>query len=129
MITLSLLKYLEDNDFGEIDKDLFFEKLTLDKKGLYISDIGDALVRGRRRSQSFEIYSRGTSDVDGYKRAQAVADFLYGKIGQAISLPAVPPISDKSYSCVRVMSISNLANTGMDDGGRIIYAITVQVDY
>jgi len=36
MITLSLAKHLEDEDFGVIDTDIFYQKLTLDKKGIYI---------------------------------------------------------------------------------------------
>lgn len=40
MITLSLLKFIENNGLGVIDQDLFWQKLTLDKVGIYIADIG-----------------------------------------------------------------------------------------
>ena len=76
MVTLSFLKLLQDNGFGTIDQNLFFQKLTLDKNGLYIADIGDPITRGQRRTQSFELYARGVNDVLGYKQLTDVLNCL-----------------------------------------------------
>ncbi len=123
MITLSLLKYLEDNGFGQIDNDLFFEKLALDKIGVYISNIGNAQERGMRRTQSYELYSRGKNDVDGYKRLNKIVNFLNGSYG-ACQLPAVPPVTDEGFVNVTIMPLSTISSVGVDANGRVIYSAT-----
>lgn len=128
MITLSLLKFLENNGFGEIDKDLFWQKLGVGNIGLYIVEIGDTRTRGMRTSTMYEIYSRGNSDVDGYKRLQKIVDFL-NQSYDVCSLPAVPPVSDKEYHNVTIMPVSTISNSGLDVGGRVIYNITGRIYY
>lgn len=61
MITLSLLKFIENNGLGVIDQNLFWQKLTLDKDGIYIADIGQTKERGGRNVVQFELYSRGVT--------------------------------------------------------------------
>lgn len=129
MITLSFLKLLEDNDFGVIDNDLFFQKLTLDKKGLYIADIGDSLTRGQRRTQSFELLARGNNDTDGYKMLSDILDFLRESYSEVCELPAVPPISSTEYTNVTILPTSTITNVGLDANNRIIYSITGQIIY
>jgi len=129
MITLSFLKLLEDNDFGEIDTDLFFQKLTLDKKGLYIADIGDSLTRGQRRTQSFELLARGDNDTDGYKMLSDILDFLRECYSDVCELPAVPPISSTVYTNVTILPTSTITNVDLDGNNRIIYSITGQIIY
>jgi len=129
MITLSFLKLLEDNNFGLIDTDLFFQKLTLDKKGIYIADIGDGLTRGQRRTQSFELYARGKNDTDGYKQLSDILDFLRDSYSGVCELPPVPPISTKEYTNVTILPTSTITNVGLDANNRIIYSITGQIIY
>jgi len=129
MITLSFLKLLEDNGFGVIDTNLFFQKLTLDKKGLYIADVGDPISKGTRKSQSFELLARGNSDVDGYKLLNEVLDFLSESYSTVCELPAVPPISLQTYSNVLIRPTASITNVGLDANNRIIYSITGQIIY
>lgn len=129
MITLSFLKLLENNGFGTIDTDLFFQKLTLDKKGLYISNIGDPYTRGQRKTQSFELYARGINDVDGYKKLEDVLDFLQASYSTVCTLPPVPPITTKEYKNVTILPLSTITNVGLDANNRIIYSITGQIIY
>ena len=35
IVTLSLLQFLADNGLGELEKDLFWEKLGVEEDGLY----------------------------------------------------------------------------------------------
>lgn len=128
MITLSLLKYLEDEGLGKIDEDLFFQKLTLDKVGVYIQDIGGDQPRGMRHSQGYELYSRGTNDVDGYRRLKEIVDKLNDSFG-VCELPAVPPATTEGYSNVTIMPPSSITNTGLDDNGRVIYSCTGTIYY
>lgn len=128
MITLSLLKYLEDNGFGEIDKRLFFQKMTLDRKGIYITNIGEAQSRGARHSQSYELYCRGETDVDGYKKLSDVVDFLNKSYG-VCQLPAVPPVTDKGYGNVTIMPLSTITSVDLDENDRMIYSARGTINY
>lgn len=127
MITLSFLKLLEDEGFGTIDVDLFFQKLTLDKKGLYIADIGDPVAKGFRDTQSYELLARGSNDVDGYKLLKDIRSFLVDNYSSICELPAVPPITTTGYSNVALSKPSTITNVGLDDNNRIIYSITGQI--
>lgn len=129
MVTLSFLKLLEDEGFGTIDTDLFFQKLTLDKKGLYIADIGDPLSRGVRKTQSFELYARGNNDVDGYKNLIDILNWMKEAYGTICELPPVPPISTDEYSNVTIQPTSSITNVGLDANNRIIYSLTGQITY
>ena len=51
MIVWSLLKFLEDNNLGKIDQDLFWEKIGLGKNGIYIASVGASQDRGMRNRQ------------------------------------------------------------------------------
>ena len=128
VLTLSLLKYLSDNGFGTIDQNLFWEKLGLGKNGLYITDVGDAQERGVRKSTTYELYSRGDSDLDGYTKLQAVAEFLRESY-DVCDLPAVPPYSDEGFTNVSILPPSTISSMGEDGNGRIIYSITGRVYY
>lgn len=128
VLTLSLLKYLSDNGFGTIDQNLFWEKLGLGKNGLYITDVGDAQERGVRKSTTYELYSRGDSDLDGYAKLQAVAEFLRESY-DVCDLPAVPPYSDEGFTGVSILPPSTISSMGEDGNGRIIYSITGRVYY
>ena len=135
MITLSLLKYLENNNFGtvaitgdETGANLFWEKLALDREGLYIADLGTENERGGRKSQLYQLYYRGASDADGYEKLQAIADFLTESYG-VCELPAVPPVTSSGYSRVAIMPVSSLASVGEDPNGRIIWTATGRIYY
>lgn len=128
MITLSLLKYLEDNGFGTIDSNLFWQKLGLDKKGLYISDLGEEQPRGARKSQLYQLFYRGSSDVEGYQKLKEIADFLSESYGVCM-LPAVPPVTESGYDNVAIMPLSNITSLGEDENGRIIYTVTGRIYY
>lgn len=131
MITLSLLKFIENNGLGVIDQNLFWQKLTLDKVGIYIADIGQTKERGGRNIVQFELYSRGSDDVDGYKRLQAILDLLNNNY-VVCALPSVQSGSQtitEGFSNVTIMPPSSISNYGLDSQGRIIYSATGTLYY
>lgn len=126
MITLNLLKLLENNGFGTIDRDLFWQKMTLGKNGVYIASIGNPTNRGSRSMQSFELYSRGTTDVAGYRQLKDIVDFLNASYS-VCELPSVSingtEIAEKVEN-ITIMPCSTISNGGLDDNGRIIWTAT-----
>lgn len=127
MITLNLLKLLENNGFGKIDKNLFWQKLGLGKTGLYITSIAENSYRGRRKSQHYEIFSIGENDIEGLKKLESIAEFL--RENYAINeLPAVDGICKKVRN-VAIMPPSTVSNVGENEQGRIIYSISGEIIY
>lgn len=130
MISLQLLKYLEDNNFGTIDKDLLWEKEALGKIGIFIVSNSEQTPRGSLRTQRFTLYSRGTNDVEGYKRLEAVRDFLSSSSAyNTCTLPAVPPIVNTETENVTIMPLSTIDNVGRDDNGRLVWSCNGYIYY
>lgn len=129
MITLSLLQYLEDNGYGTIDTDLFWQKLSLGKKGVYIVSIGQPQARGGLRVQRYQLYSRGTTDVNGYERLANIVDFLNSSYN-VCTLPKADVLpNSQAYENVTIMPISTPTNIGEDTKGRIIWSATGELRY
>lgn len=132
MILVSLLKHLENNGFGRIDKNLFWGKMGLDDIGVYVSEIGDPGVRGVRRSIQYELYSRGNDDVSGYQQLSSIVEFLNSQYANC-TLPSVrKPNGDllaKGFDHVTIMPLSTITNAGADLNGRTIYMATGRIYY
>lgn len=135
MITLAFLKYLENKGVGVVDvtgketnPSLFWQKMTLDKKGLYISSLGGEIRRGQRNIQNFELYSRGYNDVDACQLLTKVCNLVQADYGNC-ALPAVPPVFENSFNNVTVEVTSPPTNMGLDNNGRVIYSITGRIIY
>ena len=128
MITLALLKYLEDNGVGKIDQDLFWEKLGLDKVGIYITSTGVSRNRGERRRQDYTIYSRGTADVSGYEKLEQVHELLDNSY-DVCKLPAAPPALAEGYENVTIMPPASISNIGVDANGRVIWSFAGTIYY
>lgn len=129
MVTLSFLKLLSDNGFGEIHTNLFYQKLTLDKKGIYIADVGDVMGRHSRDAQGYELLSRGTNDVEGLKALQEIREYLVNEYQNICDLPAVPPITTQGYKGVHLTKPSTITNVGLDAQNRVIYSMTGTILY
>lgn len=135
MITLSFLKLLEDNGFGTIDEDLFYQKLTLDKVGIYISDIGDPGVRGSRDTQSFELLTRGKTDISGKYKLEQIRKFLVTQYANICELPSMSIKVDgqtvviPEYTNVEIAKPSTITNVGLDANKRVIFSLTGTIIY
>lgn len=127
MIALALLKFLEVNGLGTIDTDLFWEKLTLDKTGIYITSIGNPTARGTQKRQTYQIFARGTSDVNGCQLIERVAELLNSSY-EVCDLPAVTGITEGFHN-VTIMPTSTPSNDGLDAHDRIIWSITGDIIY
>ena len=134
MIALHILKLLEDEGFGTIDTDLFFEEAPLDgqgkpKQGCWIVERGTSVTRLNHQTQNFDIYSRYTNKLTGYKKLEAILDFLQEAYGEVCELPAVPPYSSTVYHNVRIEPTSSVENVGTDVDNKIVRVISGIVRY
>ena len=129
MITLSLLQFLENNGYGTIDTNLFWQKLSLGKNGVYIVSIGQPKARDGLRVQRYQLYARGTTDVDGYERLANIVDFLNSSYN-VCTLPKADVLpNSQAYGNVTIMPISTPTNIGEDTNGRIIWSATGELRY
>lgn len=136
MVTLNILKWLEDNSFGALDltgsvktNGLYLEKLTQGKTGIAIFSRGAPMTRGERVTQAFDLYSRGTNDVLGYSLLEDVLDFITDSYNQQCELPIVTGVSLKKYKNIVIVPVSNIENSGLDANDRVIYTATAQITY
>lgn len=128
MITLALLKLLEDNNLGEIDKDLFWQNIGLDSDGVYIVNVGQAQPRGTRRVQRYELYSRSKSKLEGLQKLEAIIDFINGSY-QLCSLPAVKEYGVNSFDNITLLPLSTPTRVGEDINGRIVWSTSGNIIY
>lgn len=133
MITLQILQLLQDNGFGTIDIDLFWEKMGLGKAGVYISSLGEANTRSVRHAQTYELYSRGDSDVSGYKKLLDIVEFLNSAYRNTCSLPSVQGSNGETIaeelSNVAILPLSSISSNGLDGQGRTIFSATGRILY
>lgn len=134
MIALNILKLLEESGFGTIDTDLFFEEAPLNsqgipKEGVWIVERGTAVTRFNHQTQNFDIYSRYTNKLTGYKKLEAILDYLQEAYDGVCTLPTVPPHSSAIYENVRIVPTSSVENVGTDDNNKIVRVISGTVTY
>lgn len=135
MVTLRILKLLEDNGFGTMSIDtpvtengLYFENLPQDCTGVAIFSRGAPMARGLRRTQAFDLYSRGENNVDGYKTLEQITELMLDSFA-VCTLPEIAGVDETEYSSVSITPISNIENAGADENNRVLYSMTAQVTY
>lgn len=126
--TLSLLQFIENNGLGEIDKDLFWQKLGTGMDGIYIADMGSTQERGMRPSFGYEFYSRANDDLRAYETLNRVRELMLKSYANCI-LPAVPEYTEYKLVGVTIMPPSSISNAGYDADGHIIYSFNGTIYY
>lgn len=130
--TLSLMKFLSQNGFGTMSKDLFWEKLELSANGVYITSNGQAQELHARRVQAFTLYSRGDTDISGYSKLENIIEFL----NTSDSICTLPSVRDKASGIVAesignlyIRPLTTITNSGKDSEGKTIWLATGQIEY
>lgn len=134
MITLHILKLLEDEGFGTIETDLFFENVTLDsygkpKNGVWIVSRPSQVTARNVRVQQFDIYSRYTDKITGDKKLEAILDYFERNKQKPCVLPEVPPYSLTEYTNIRIFPLSSIENVGTDENNKIIRVISGEIRF
>lgn len=135
MVTLRILKLLEDNGFGTMSIDtpvktdgLYFENLPQGCTGVAIFSRGAEMGRGLRRTQAFDLYSRGDNNVDGMKKLEDIQELILDSFS-VCTLPKLTGIDETEYKSVSIVPVSGIENAGADENDRVLYSITAQVTY
>lgn len=132
MITLHILQLLQDEGFGTIDTDMFWEEMPVDQTGgnidgLWIISRGDPIARGRRTSQTFDIYTRYKNKITGSLQLHNILKYFNENYVQC-TLPSTEG-SDLVFEDVTIEPSANIENAGIDDNGKVIRVISGQVIY
>lgn len=133
MVTLHLLKLLENEDFGIIDTDLFWEEVPLDvdgkpKEGVWIVTRGAPVTRFNVGVQAFDIYARYSDKLTTATKLESILTYLQEAFG-VCDLPTVPPYSLANYTNVSITPTSGVENAGTDENDLIVKVISGEINY
>lgn len=134
MVTLHLLKLLEDEGFGVIDTNLFWEEVPLDSNGdpldgVWIVTRGTEISRTNVGQQAFDIYARYANKLTTASKLEDILKYLQEAYGEVCELPDVPPYSASVYSNVRIEPVSSVENVGTDENEKIVKLISGIIRY
>lgn len=136
MITLSFLELLSQEGYGEIDVDLFWNKLSLDNDGIFIADVGNPKSNGQRKTQGYELFARyKQSDVKGQYKLNQIQKFIEDLRGSICKLPSIEIIIDgkkvviPEQKNISLTIPSSTTNIGLDAKGRVVFSITGTIIY
>lgn len=134
MITLHLLKLLENEGFGTIDTNLFWEEVPLNssgkpKEGIWIVTRGVPVSRTNLNIQAFDIYGRYSNKITTAQKLEDVLAFLQDAYHEVCDLPEVPPYSENQYKNVRIVPTSGVENVGTDEQEKIVKVISGEIRY
>jgi len=134
MVTLHVAQLLEDEGFGTVDQDIFWEDMPLDsqgnpKDGIWIVPRGSALSRFQTTIQAFDIYSRYANKITGSKKLEAILQYIKDAYDEVCELPTVPPYSTTLYNEVRLRPVSGIENVGTDEQDKVVRVISAEIQY
>lgn len=134
MITLHIAQLLEDEGFGVLDQDIFWEDAPLDssgkpKDGVWIVARGVPVTRLNVNMQAFDIYSRYADKVTSSKKLEDILDYLQEAYGSVCDLPTVPGYSETLYTDCSIIPTSGIENVGTDEQDKVVRVISGQVNF
>lgn len=134
MVTLHIAKLLENEGFGTLDTDIFWEEIPLGsdgkpKEGIWIVPRGFPLTRFNATAQAFDIYSRYANKITGSQKLEEILKYIQEAYGEVCELPTVPPYSLTQYGNVRLIPTSGIENVGSDEQDRIVRVISAEVQF
>jgi hypothetical protein len=134
MISLHIAKWLDDEGYGTLDTDIFWEEAALDsngkpKDGIWVVTRGAPLSRFNTTTQQFDIYSRYANKITGSQKLEEILEKIKESYGDTCVLPTVPPYSVTVYENVRLRPVSGIENVGSDEQDKIVRVISAEVQY
>lgn len=132
MISLHIAKLLEDEGFGTLDSDIFWEDMPLDsdgnpKEGIWVVPRGLEVSRFNSSPQAIDIYSRYSNKLTGSQKLQDILEFLREAYDTVCELPTVPPYSTTEYVNVQIVPTSSIENVGSDEQDKVVRVVSAEV--
>ena len=133
MISLHISKWLEQEGFGTLDTDIFWEDVPLDsngepKEGVWVVTRGSAENRNVNLQQ-FDIYSRYANKLTGSRKLENILQRIKAAYGDTCELPTVPPYSLTEYYNVVFNPISGIESVGVDEQEKVVRVISGTIQY
>jgi hypothetical protein len=134
MVTLHLAKWLEQEGFGTLDTDIFWEEVPLNsegnpKDGIWVVSRSPVVGRIDIGVQNFDIYARFANKVTTGKKLNDILNRLRDAYEDVCTLPTVPPYSLAEYSNVTIEPTSGVDNVGSDEQEKIVKVISGTIQY
>lgn len=133
MITLHIAAWLDQEGFGTLDTDIFWEEVAVDSKGVPKDGIW-VVTRGNADDrftnvQQFDIYSRYSNKLTGSIKLEAILQRIKEAYNDECTLPTVPPYSLTQYDNVTFNPVSGIENVGTDAQNKVVRVISAEVQF
>lgn len=134
MVTLHIAKLLENEGFGTIDSDIFWEDMPLNSQGdpidgVWLVSRGAPLDRFNTTTQAFDVYSRNSNKLTSSEVLEDILEYLREAYEEVCDLPTISPYSSTEYYNVRIRPVSGIENVGTDEQGKVVRVISAEVQY
>lgn len=134
MITLNIAKWLDDEGFGTLDTDIFWEDVPVDsqgkpKNGIWVVSRGFPTASRFSTTQTFDIYSRYSNKITGSSKLESIYERLREVYNQVCELPTVPPYSLTQYINVSLRPTAFVSNVGSDEQDKVVRVMSGEVQY
>lgn len=138
MIVPALVLEMQRQSLGTVDTDLFWEELpqSPNAEGIWVVSRGDAGSDENAQMLSVDIYARYANKLTTETKLRAVVNWVRGEAQDLCSLQVNPHDLDSSqpdenitYDIASIEHVGAVQNQGVDENGRILKTITIQIKF
>lgn len=138
MLVPALVLEMQRQGLGTVDADLFWEELpqSPDAEGIWVVSRGDAGSDENAQQLSVDIYARFANKLTTEMRLRSVVNWVRGEAQSLCRLSVNPHDLDTSqpneniiYDIANIQHTGAVQNQGVDENGRILKTITVQIKF
>jgi hypothetical protein len=133
MISLHVAGWLEQEGFGILDTDIFWEDMPVDnsgkpKDGIWVVTRASSDDRFTN-TQQIDIYTRYKNKLTGAQVLESILTRIKEAYGDVCTLPSVEPYSYNQYYDVIMTPVSSIDNVGTDEQGKVVRSISMEIKY
>lgn len=138
MIVPALVLEMQRQSLGTVDTDLFWEELpqSPNAEGIWVVSRGDAGSDKNAQMLSVDIYARYANKLTTEMKLRAVVNWVRGEAQDLCILQVNPHDLDSSqpdeniiYDIASIDHVGAVQNQGVDENGRILKTITIQIKF
>lgn len=138
MIVPALVLEMQRQGLGTVDTDLFWEELpqSPNAEGIWVVSRGDAGSDENAQMLSVDIYARYANKLTTEMKLRAVVNWVRDEAQDLCILQVNPHNLDSSqpdeniiYDIASIGHVGAVQNQGVDENGRILKTITIQIKF